>query len=201
MEDGFCWESGPAPNFFFLMDTQHRVVISAGEREKDRETCWSRRTKCSRKCHIAYFCTTAPYRQAATSTRERLSFARNEPGNRSPDAVKGLPSHDLNRTPLEEVSPGQSQGTLAAEGKDNFTAAAPLGWLHRGAEDFNPQWSPAHCLFLFHNSYSTFQKNLFLTEEHILNGLMCQRHIAQLSVRAQSFLERKMTGFLATCFP
>lgn len=47
-----------------------------------------------------------------------------EPGNQSPDAVKGLPSHDLNCTSPDEVSPGQSQGSLAAKRKEYFTAAA-----------------------------------------------------------------------------
>lgn len=36
MGDGFCQDAGPAPNFFFLIYTQHRVVSSAGERQKHR---------------------------------------------------------------------------------------------------------------------------------------------------------------------
>jgi len=35
--DGFCQETGPAPNFFFLINTQHKAVISAGGTEKQRE--------------------------------------------------------------------------------------------------------------------------------------------------------------------
>lgn len=38
--------------------------------------------------------------------------------------MEGLPSRDLDFAPLVEVFLGQSQGTLAAKGKENFTAAA-----------------------------------------------------------------------------
>lgn len=92
----------------------------------------------------------------------RLSFAQSDPGNQSPDAMKGLPSHDLNCTPLVEVFPGQSQGTLAANGKENFMAAVP--WVSFAGELRTLVPSVVFC---------TFPKSLFLNEAHIL-GLLCQ---------------------------
>lgn len=139
MGDGFCQKTGPAPNFFFLIYNQHRVMISAGERENHRA-----RSACQGEPRIQENAILPVFAQQPCTGglhiyTERLSSAQSKTGNQSPDAVKGLPSRDLNCTPFEEVSLGQSQGTLAAKGKENFTAAAPLGWLHRGAEDFSPQ--------------------------------------------------------------
>lgn len=85
--------------------------------------------------------------------------------------MKGLPSRDLNFTPLVEVFPGQSQGTLAAKGKENFTAAAL--WVNIIGELRTLVPSAFSC---------TFSKTLFLTEACVL-GLLCQWHIAKLCVR------------------
>lgn len=151
-----------------------------------RETCWSKGTRSSRKCHIACFCTTLPLQKSASSTCGRLSFVQRDPGNQSPDAMKGLPRRDLNFTPLVEVFPGQSQGTLAAKGKENFTATAP--WVSFTGELSTSVPSAISC---------TFSRNIFLTEACVL-GLLWQWQNS--SVWGQSFWELKMKVFLLTCF-
>lgn len=164
--------------------------LSRDKRKAQRETYWSRGTKNSRKSHITWFCTSGLYWRAATSSWERLSFAWTEPENRSPDAVKGLPSHDLICTPLEEVSPSQSQGTLAAKGKENFTASAPLGWLHRAAEDSSPQCSLLHISQEPTSHWSTYFRWADMSVTY--STTVCE---------GSEFLGTGNTRILASCFP
>lgn len=112
------------------------MVISAGKKEKNREKPAGQREPRPQENAVLPIFAQQVHTEGLSHLNGRGCFARTEPENRSPDAVKGLPSRDLNCTPLEEVSPGQSQGTLAAKGKENFTATAPPGLTPQSSRGF-----------------------------------------------------------------
>lgn len=150
-------------NFFFLIYNQHRVMISAGERENHRERSTHQGEPRFQENAILPIFAQQPCTGGLHIYTERLSFARSKTGNQSPDAVKGLPSHDLNCTPFEGFLWVRAKARWQQREKKISRLLPP--WV-----GFTEKLRTSVLSDVSH----TFHKNLLLSEVHILDGLMHQ---------------------------